>query len=100
MMGVFSKDVRQLVPGFLYKWFAKLDLTLMQNGTSVPQINKGDLTSLPIPVPPLEEQYRVVEYLDSLQRSMDGMNLLQAQTATELDALLPAILDRAFKAEL
>jgi hypothetical protein len=30
----------------------------------------------------------------------DTLERLQAETATELDALLPAILDRAFKGEL
>lgn len=30
----------------------------------------------------------------------DALKRLQAETAAELDALLPAILDRAFKGEL
>jgi hypothetical protein len=32
--------------------------------------------------------------------SGDGVKRLQAETQAELDALLPAILDRAFKGEL
>ena len=35
-----------------------------------------------------------------LQASVDALKRLQAGTAAELDALLPAILDRAFKGEL
>jgi type I restriction enzyme, S subunit len=31
---------------------------------------------------------------------LDALRRLQAETAVELDALLPAILDRAFKGEL
>ena len=31
---------------------------------------------------------------------LDALKRLQAETAAELDALLPAILDRAFKGEL
>ena len=31
---------------------------------------------------------------------VDALKRLQAETAAELDALLPAILDRAFKGEL
>ena len=31
---------------------------------------------------------------------VDALKHLQAETATELDALLPALLDRAFKGEL
>ena len=43
---------------------------------------------------------RIAAYLDDLQAKVDRLKALQAQTAAELDALLPAILDRAFKGEL
>jgi len=46
------------------------------------------------------EQRRIVAELDSLQAQVDALNRLQAETADGLDALLPAILDRAFKGEL
>ena len=39
-------------------------------------------------------------YLDDLQAKVDGLKALQAQTQAELDALLPSILDKAFKGEL
>jgi len=35
-----------------------------------------------------------------LSVEMDVLKRLQAETSAELDALLPAILDRTFKAEL
>ncbi len=53
-----------------------------------------------IAVPPLEEQWRIVAYLDDLHARVDALKRLQAETAAELDALLPSILDRAFKGEL
>ena len=43
---------------------------------------------------------RVTAYLDDLQAEIDRLKALQAQTAAELDALLPSILDKAFKGEL
>ena len=46
------------------------------------------------------EQRRIVAELDALQAEVDVLKRLQAETAAELDALLPAILDRAFKGEL
>jgi type I restriction enzyme, S subunit len=58
------------------------------------------LLSLEIPVPPLPEQRRIVAELDVLQDKVDALKRLQAETAAELDALLPSILDRAFKGEL
>ncbi len=52
------------------------------------------------PSPPLPEQRRIVAELDALQAEVDALKRLQAGTAAELAALLPALLDRAFKGEL
>ncbi len=41
-----------------------------------------------------------MDELDALQAEVDGLKRLEAETAAELDALLPAILDKAFKGEL
>jgi type I restriction enzyme S subunit len=38
--------------------------------------------------------------LDELQTKVDALKRLEAETAAELDALLPSILDRAFRGEL
>lgn len=46
------------------------------------------------------EQRRTVAVWDALQTEVDALMRLQAETAAELDALLPSILDRAFKGEL
>lgn len=57
--------------------------------------------ALPFPTTlSLADQLRIVAELDSLQDQVDRLKTLQAQAAAELDALLPAILDRAFKGEL
>lgn len=45
-------------------------------------------------------QRRTMAYLDGLQAKVDRLKALQAQTAAELDALLPAIHDRVFRGEL
>ena len=68
--------------------------------TGLANVNAKKLKSLPMPLPPLDEQRRIVAYLDGLQAQVDALKKLQTQTAAELDALLPAILDRAFKGEL
>jgi type I restriction enzyme, S subunit len=53
-----------------------------------------------IPVPPIQYQRRIVAELDALQAQVNKLKTLQTETEAELDALLPSILDRAFKGEL
>jgi type I restriction enzyme S subunit len=69
-------------------------------GAAQPNTSPGDLEKLQFPFPPLPEQRRIVAYLDDLQTKMDALKRLQAETAAELDALLPSILNQAFKGEL
>jgi type I restriction enzyme S subunit len=45
-------------------------------------------------------QHWIVSELDALQVEVDALKRLQAETAAELDALLPAVSDKAFKGEL
>lgn len=63
-------------------------------------ISATNLKSIPLPVPPLDDQYRIVEYLDGIQAKVDELKALQGKTQKELDALLPSVLDKAFKGEL
>jgi type I restriction enzyme S subunit len=58
------------------------------------------LKKLSVKVPPAAEQKRIVAELNALQAEVDTLKRLQAETSAELDTLLPAILDRAFKGEL
>jgi type I restriction enzyme S subunit len=62
-------------------------------------VSFGRLRAAKIPLLPLPEQRRIVAYLDELQAKVDALRRLQADTGAELDALLPAVLDRAFKGE-
>lgn len=63
-------------------------------------ISGANAKSFQVPVPPICEQHRIVAELDALQAQVDALKKLQTETATELDALLPSVLDKAFKGEL
>lgn len=54
------------------------------------------LERIEVPVPPIEKQLR----FDALQMHVDRFLEMQAASAAELDALLPSILDKAFRGEL
>ncbi len=66
-------------------------------GGHYPAINDTNLHEVLFVVPPLSEQRRIVAYLDGLQAKVDALKRLQSETATELNAMLPSVLDMAFK---
>ncbi len=69
-------------------------------GDMIPHIVLREIRAFPVPLPPLDEQQRIVSELDALQANVDAVKSRQTETAAELDAMLPAILDKAFKGEL
>ena len=48
----------------------------------------------------MREQRRIMAYLDSVQTRLASLRELQSDTGEELSALLPSVLDKAFKGEL
>ena len=68
--------------------------------TNLASINQRQLKSFRVPLPPLDEQRHIMAYLDALQAKVDAVKALQAETAAELDALLPSVVDKAFRGEL
>jgi type I restriction enzyme S subunit len=67
-------------------------------GTNVRRrrLNPKDFLDYAFPLPAMETQL----LFRNVQAEVDALKRLQAESATELDALLPAVLDRAFKGEL
>jgi type I restriction enzyme S subunit len=55
---------------------------------------------LVIPLPSVNHQRQIVETLQTVQTRVMSLQRRQTQLAAEVDALLPSILDRAFKGAL
>jgi type I restriction enzyme S subunit len=83
-----------------YLLFLRTHLEGIAPQSAQKNINLQILGDLPFPVLDRERQAVVVAELDALQAKVDAVKALQTETAAELDALLPAILDKAFKGEL
>ena len=65
------------------------------------KISQGTVMRIPFPEKiTLEEQRCIVIHLETLQAKVNHLQELQKHTDTELNALLPSILDKAFKGEL
>jgi type I restriction enzyme S subunit len=89
---------------YLYRYFQSTSywkqIADESKGTGQPNLNGSKLVKLKVPIAPPDEQRRIVAELNALQAEVDALKRLQAETSAELDALLPALLDRAFKGDL
>jgi restriction endonuclease S subunit len=76
-------------------YFRETTRTLAQ-----PTLNVGQLELTPIPVVTLDRQHQILAQLTTIESAVHSCRQLQSTTLNELDAMLPAILDRAFKGAL
>lgn len=91
LMGV-QGDVQVIRPIFLYQWFCAFDLADITSGTTVPQLNKGDLAPLTVYIPPLKQQLL-------FEQHMEGFFSLSTQQTAAMDraeATFNALLARVF----
>ena len=82
--------------------FSQEHLVQRKAGLADAQVNISQtiLKATPVAYPSRDDQRRIVLELDALQAHVNALKRLQAETAVELDALLPSILDKVFKGEL
>ena len=84
----------------LWAWNAQILECVEKSTHDTRKFETAKLVGIRMAVPPIPEQRRILKDLDALKRDVDELKEAQAETAAELDALLPSILDRAFKGEL
>ncbi len=99
---VFEIDQSRVLPDILDVYFRTPSIWPLLTGASTGtnarrrRLNPQDFLSYKMPLPSQKAQ----EAFRHVKKAMDQLMPLQRQTATELDALLPAILSKAFKGEL
>jgi len=72
----------------------------LMRGSSYPAVTDSDVLAATVPLPPREEQDRIVTRLDDLRVRVEQLRRLQEETQAQLDALIPAVLGKAFRGEL
>ena len=101
--------VREWVtPQYLYAFFQSPDYwAQISANTSVsaqPNFNATKLANLKVPIPPLEQQQRIVIYLndfqEQIQEKVNRIKALQTQTTHELDGILPSVFDKIFRRDV
>ena len=63
-------------------------------------INTKQIRRMPLPLPSLDIQRRIVAHLDALREKSDRLRRLQAEADAELASFTPALLAKAFRGEL
>lgn len=80
-----------ILPLFAYYWFSSPEMVtyiIKQNtGSTVPLINLSILRQLPLPLPPIHEQKRIIEFINNI----DDKNELNRRMNRTLEELAAAI---------
>ena len=77
----------------------RAELVKRAYGAGKPGLNLDNIRSLPIPLPPLAEQERIVAKVDELMALCDRLEEHLTTARTESRRLLDAILDQALNAD-
>ncbi len=85
---------------YFYFWSLQLDLYDYTNATTVPAIRKSDLEGIEMPLPPLAEQQRIVERIETLFAKLDEAKEKLQNTLDTFETRKAAILHKAFTGEL
>ena len=85
---------KKFLPEFLYYFFCyrKEFLASQAQGGAQPNISQVKIKNLEVPVPPLSEQQRIVDYLDSAFAKIDAMKANAEKALNEAKALFQASL--------
>lgn len=83
---------------FKYRWFDFNKDKVF--GTAIPYIRLGNLQEFPIPVPPLAQQQRIVNHIESLFAKLDEAKQKAQDALDTFETRKAAILHKAFTGEL
>lgn len=105
--GLCSADMYPLTPkepitkGYLYYVLISKDFTdyaIINSGRAgMPKVNRQTLFAYKCSIPPIAEQQRIVERLDSLSENVRKYEEIQRQIVSECDALKQALLRKVFE---
>lgn len=98
-------DPNQILPDFFVAWWNSPQMRekiieAAKTTSGIWKINQGHIASFSVPVPSRSEQRRIVDYIREFESQIAAVQLLRQEALKELDALLPTILNKAFKGEL
>jgi type I restriction enzyme S subunit len=99
IMGVTPRN--QILPEYLFNYFLQLDLRMINNGSSIPQINNYSIEPLLIRFPKsLAEQRAVVTKISSIASGTQALVSAYDRRLSALEELKQSLLHQAFTGKL
>jgi type I restriction enzyme S subunit len=89
-----------MAPSYICYMFSALDTSKLITGTAQPQVTVQSFTEYPIPLPPLPEQQRIVDRIESLFAKLDEAKEKAQAVVDGFELRKSAILHQAFTGEL
>jgi type I restriction enzyme S subunit len=86
-----------MVDSWLANFLTMSDLNKYVSGLTVPKLNQGSLVSIELPVPPLEEQKRIVALLDAATERVTELTACYKQARTHANNLFISALSDALE---
>lgn len=81
---------------YLEYFFSLKDISEYVTGSAQPKLNQRNLNKIPIPLPPLPEQKRIISKLDALFERIDQSIALLEENIKNTEALMASALDEVF----
>jgi type I restriction enzyme S subunit len=89
-----------VVPRYLFYFFLQIDLGKLSRATAVPSVRKSDVSQIQVPLPPLNEQRRIVARIEELFSELDAGVAALEQARAQLKRYRQALLKAAFEGRL
>ena len=94
----------KVIPMFLLNALRSIEKdiaqSVQQQGGGFTAIKKEQLADVKIPIPPLEEQKRIVARIEELTKRVEEAKRIAKEALVELETFTPALLAKAFRGEL
>lgn len=90
----------KILDDYLVYYLVSSDLSDYITWTTVPKLNQERLKLIKIPLPPLSEQKKIVEYLDQVFKEVKNLKFQYQSQLDNLEELKKSVLDKAFKWKL
>jgi type I restriction enzyme S subunit len=111
VQGVCATDLLTLRPNpgvldrrFLWRWLLSPDIlqyvVARQTGVKMPRLRTGDLQAMPVPLPPLVDQLRIIERIEQLLAQSHAARVALERVPALLKQFRQAVLAAAFRGEL